>query len=341
MFHRQRIWLRSIYLCIVVGVLCPWLSAAHAQSDADRAAAQALFDEAQELKEDGDFEAACKKFEASRALDPAPGTQLNLADCYERTGRTASAWVNYVEVAQIKKGDKRRAAFAQQRADELKPRLSKLQIGVADPVAGMVVKRGDVEVARPTWGVMVPVDPGAYEISATAPGKLPWRRTVEVEEEGEEAEVEIPALVDDDTGGDDDDDADDDTTVTPDGADSSGSGQLIAGGVIGGLGLVGVGIGVAFTAIAHSAYDDSKDECLADEPNRCNADGVALREDAQSAQTVYAVSYAVGGAALVAGLITILVAPPASDGESDDAVGMGLAPWAAPNGAGLQLTGRF
>ena len=340
MFQVHRLLLRSIVLGIVVVTLCPWLSAAHAQSDADRAAAQSLFDEAQELKEAGDFEAACKKFEASRALDPAPGTQLNLADCYERIGRTASAWVNFIEVAQVKKGDKRRAAFAQKRADELKPRLTKLRIDVAVPVDGMVVKRGDVVVAEATWGALVPVDPGVFEISATAPGKLPWRRTVEVEEEGEEAEVEVPALVDDDTAG-DDGDTDSDMPITPDGDDTDGSGQLIAGGVIVGLGTVGVVVGVAFTVIAHSTYDESKDWCLADEPNRCDAEGVALREDAQAAQTIYAVSFALGGAALVAGAVTMLVAPSADDSEPDDQIGMSLAPWAAPNGAGLQLTGRF
>jgi hypothetical protein len=340
MFHVQRTRLRSIALFVLVAVLCPWLSVAHAQSDGDRAAAQALFDEAQELKEEGDYEAACKKFEASRALDPAPGTQINLADCYVRTGRTASAWVNFVEVAQAKKGDKRRAAYAKKRADELRPLLTKLRIEVADPVDGMVVKRGDEEVAAPTWGQLVPVDPRSYEISATAPGKLPWSRTVDVEGEGEEIDVEVPALVDDETEGDDDDD-DGDTPVTPGGDQADGSGQVIAGGVVLGVGVVGIGLGVVFTAIAHSTYDESKDECLADEPDRCNADGVALREDAQSAQTVYAVSYAIGGAALVAGLVTMLVAPSAGESEPADEVGMALAPWAAPNGGGLQLTGHF
>ncbi len=335
-----RLRLLSIALLVVLGLLCPWLSTAHAQSDADRAAAQALFDEAQELKEADEWEEACKKFEGSRALDPALGTQLNLADCYEHIGRTASAWVNFVEVAQAD-DDERRAGFARKRADGLKPRLTKLQINVEEPADGMVVKRDDVEVAQPTWGTLVPVDPGSYEISATAPGKHSWSDTVDVVGEGEAIEIDVPALVDDlsDSGDDDDDDSGDTTTADPD--EGGGSGQLIAGGVITGLGAVGMVVGVAFTVIAHGKYDESKDECLTDEPNRCFAAGVELREDAQSAQTVYAVSYILGGAALVAGVITMATAPSGDDGDTGDEVGMVLAPWAGPGAGGMLLTGRF
>ena len=55
------------------------------------AVAEHLFQEARVLVERGDYAAACPKLEASQKLEPAVGTQFNLADCYEHVGRTASA----------------------------------------------------------------------------------------------------------------------------------------------------------------------------------------------------------------------------------------------------------
>jgi hypothetical protein len=53
---------------------------ARAQGASKQAAAQALFDEAKKLMGKSDFAAACKKFEGSQELDPAPGTLFNLAN---------------------------------------------------------------------------------------------------------------------------------------------------------------------------------------------------------------------------------------------------------------------
>src|SRR5512139_1741852 len=62
-------------------------SAARAQAS-DKAAAEALFDEGRKLMAEGKYAAACAKLEASQKLDAGVGTQLNLADCYEKSGKT-------------------------------------------------------------------------------------------------------------------------------------------------------------------------------------------------------------------------------------------------------------
>src|SRR3954452_11357283 len=107
-------------LLVVTGVL---LSApVHAQpSSADKAAAEGLFSDARRLMAAGNFREACPKLEASQRLDPPGGPVLNLADCYEQSGRTASAWMEFREAASAAReiGSADREAEARRRASAL------------------------------------------------------------------------------------------------------------------------------------------------------------------------------------------------------------------------------
>src|SRR5690348_15501816 len=76
------------------------LSFSHvARAEGDKATAEALFSEGRRLMASGDYAAACEKFAASQKHDPGLGTSLNLADCYEKSGRTASAWAEFRDAA--------------------------------------------------------------------------------------------------------------------------------------------------------------------------------------------------------------------------------------------------
>jgi hypothetical protein len=82
--------------------------------------------------------------------------------------------------------------------------------------------------------------------------------------------------------------------------------------IAGGIGVVGVLAGSYFGLRAISLKNDSEEHCP--EENLCSAEGVRLRDDAQSAATISTIAFAVG----VAGLgtaVTLIVLGPSSDGR--------------------------
>src|SRR5437762_4686516 len=100
--------------------------------ETSRTAAETLFIEAKKLMEAKRFDEACPKFADSQRLDPGVGTLLNLALCYERQGKVASAWSTYRDAASAARtaGQADRENMARQRASALEPRLSRLTVAI-------------------------------------------------------------------------------------------------------------------------------------------------------------------------------------------------------------------
>src|SRR5260221_5677898 len=103
----------------------------------ERAAAESLFQEATALMAEEKYEKACEKFEASQELDAALGTLLRLADCYDRLGKTASAWSMFEDAVSMARGrgEPDRQQIASERASDLERRLSKVRLKIEPPDA--------------------------------------------------------------------------------------------------------------------------------------------------------------------------------------------------------------
>lgn len=311
--------MRWLALVIAIGVLgTPVLVQA---SESNKAAAEALFNEGRSLMQAGRYDEAVAKLKASQDLDPALGTLLNVAECYERLGRTASAWAQYREIVSLARqaGSKDREEFAEQKAKALEPRISKLAInlkpGTGD-AAGMKITRDGVVVSAAELAVAIPVDPGKHIIEVTAPGKEPWSLTIEIGEGANVKQVEIPALADASStpaaaGG----------AAAPAEESSDGSGQRIAGLVIGGVGVVGVGLGAFFGIQASSNWSDAKKQCTA-YPYGCTAEGVSLQEDASSQATISTIAFIAGGVALAGGAVLFFTA----GSSKQESVSLGVGP---------------
>jgi hypothetical protein len=62
-----------------------------------QAVAESTYEKAKAFADAGNYAAACPLFDASFRADPALGTLLNLADCNEHLGKTATAWARFRE----------------------------------------------------------------------------------------------------------------------------------------------------------------------------------------------------------------------------------------------------
>jgi hypothetical protein len=172
-------------------------SPASAEEDAGTLASRALFDEARRLMQSGQFKEACPKLEESQRLRSGIGTQFNLAECYEKVGRYASAWSLYLRVAADTKalGQPEREQIASARAAALELRVARLSLQVSAPVAGLELTLDGSVLGSATWGVATPIDPGDHAIVAQAPGYEPWRGVAQIPERAAQIHLTVPELV--------------------------------------------------------------------------------------------------------------------------------------------------
>lgn len=316
-------------------------------SPADKAIAESLFDRGLALMRQGQYAEACSQLERSNSVDRGVGTMLYLAECYEKLGRTASAWALFREASSSARaeGQLDRAKMGATRADQLEPQLSKLTVNVPNPVPGLQVLRNGEPVPSTVFGVAVPMDPGEQRFEARAAGYHSWSLSLNLPDNGAMLSVDVPELaalppsqqppqpVAADSGS---SEAQPDplaaTRSTP--HDASRHGPSIQGPlglVLGGVGIVGLGIGSYYGARAISKNSDADRACPND---TCNtSQGRELDEQAHSAATLSNV-FVIGGAALLVGGAVLYFTRPK---ESAVQVGMRF----TGQSAQLELGGRL
>jgi hypothetical protein len=162
-----------------------------------RSASVAALREATQLAAAGNTTEACVKYARSYSLDAQLDALLPLADCFEQSGKLASAHAAFrdaVEVAQ-RAGDQR-WQVAEERAKKLRPRLSYLTIEVAEArrLPALSVERDGFRLGSSAWGVPAPIDPGKHVIKVAAYGHRDWQTTIDVEGEGAAPYVDVPLL---------------------------------------------------------------------------------------------------------------------------------------------------
>jgi hypothetical protein len=311
-----------------VTVLVPRPALAADVSEADKAAAQELFDEGRRLVEKGQYAEACPKFARSEELDPGGGTLLNLAACHEKLGRSATAWAEFNDAlsSAIRDGRADRQRYARKHIEALRGRLAQVVVSVVQPTPGQQVRIDDVPLAQGAWGLPTPIDPGTHIIDSTAPDRQAFRKTVTVAE-GNQIAVEIEplgaagpaeAVAPLHAEGNESSRPSEPAAAqgraakpTPAQVLTSPSGDSVAsppstrtlGFVVGGAGVAALGVGTYFGLRAISSWSDSNKGCPA---NVCTPQGASDAKNAKNAAVVSDVAFVGGLLAVGAGVVLVL-----------------------------------
>lgn len=265
--------------------------AAVAHADGPPSEADRLFDEGKQAMLAADYPTACARFAASLRLEPGIGTRLWLADCYEKSGRLASAWRVFREAAAAAiEADDSRAQVAASRAAQLEPKLARLILRVTDEPKGLEIRLDGVKLPREQWSVPIFVDRGRHEVRASAPGRPNVDRVVDVEHDGKshpvdlafEASVDRPPSI----------------PTVPTVWPTVGWSLVAAG-------AVSVGVGSWLGLRAKSRYDDAAPRC----PSTCDAEGYDARRDAFRTATASTIVFVAGGVLAATGVAVLVAAP--------------------------------
>ena len=322
------------------GVLgTPYAQAAPAASD--RVLAQTLFEQGRALVDAGKYDEACPKIAESQRLDPAGGTLLNLAVCYDKAGQTASAWATFEEALLVARRDGRseRAVFATQRIAALKAILSKVVLVVSENarVPGLGIRVDGKRIDEAAWNSEIPYDPGAHEVEVSADGKQSWTTKLRLGSPSDVVKVEVPVLAN--------------AAATPaalpstkavattspaapsadSGAQPLGNSRVLAY-ALGAGGIVALGVGGYFGLRAKSSWDTRNEHCSG---GACDAAAVGYGEDTKTYATIANVGVGLGLVGVGVGTYLLLRSPEGPKAAS----GLRIDPNVGHGTAGLSVGG--
>lgn len=337
---------------LVLG-LSAWVfgtTSAYADDSSDADKARSLFREGRALAATGKFEEACPKFEESLKLDAGIGTEFNLADCREHTGKLKSAQEIFLLVADAahEKGQAEREQVARDRARAVDQKIPKLAIDVKELVDGLEVLIDDKGVDRTKWASGERVDPGPHDVTAKAPHKKTWSLRVETAAAASVLTITVPKL--------DDASSKTEPCPAPEAAEkkttdekptsstastkaSSGNNTLkllFLGGATAGLVLAGTGL-----VIYKVGNGNAKEVC----PTSVNCTDDDIRrhgdylDEAATGRAIGFLGLGITGASLI-GFTAVAIASPSSR-ENPSGASFSAAPAVGPGTWGASVRGRF
>jgi hypothetical protein len=311
-------------LAAVVIAASLFSTAAHAQSDADKAAARQLGQEGQSALEQKDFKTAEDRFKRADALYHAPTLALGLARAQVGVGKLVAAQETYNRIIRDGVPPGSPAAFgraledAKKEVDTVAPRIGSVVIQVTG-FENPKVTLDDVPVPVAALGVKRPADPGVHTVKATADGYKPAEGQVTVTEGGS-GNVALtlekdpnaappppaePALA---KGG---------NEPQPAISTSGGSMNKTAGIVALGVGGAGIVFGAITGIVALGKHSDVSDKCGGN-ADACDPSKVSQSDidSYHTMGTLSTVGFIVGGVGLAAGAVLLLTAPKSPKSEA-------------------------
>jgi hypothetical protein len=274
---------------------------ASASPASDKAAAQKLLTQGNQLTGDGDYLAALEKFRAAYRLFPSPKILLNMATTLRQLGRNVEAAEVYETYLADPGADPARVALARRSLVEIDAVLGKITIQVNLPDAKLHLDGKELTTFKN--GDTLRVDPGDHTIVADGGGFPTAVATVHVKQ-GLALPVALRLA------------PREKQTVFVEGP------QRTIAWVVGGVGLAGLAAGGVAGALAIAKNNAAASHCgpsSAGKPEVCDSTGFSLGNTAKTSATVSTVALAAGGAALATGVVIYLTVPKPRDERAPSA----------------------
>ncbi|HWA74461.1 MAG TPA: hypothetical protein VG937_19080 [Polyangiaceae bacterium] len=164
---------------------------ATAQDAKELGRARALFQQATELEQAGNWSAAVQRFREVGQVRMTPQVRFHIALCEDKLGRLVAALGGYeLALADANSVGPDFRAEVEGNVTRLRERIPKLVIQRGAGAQAAVIELDGVSVGDSSVGVDVPQDPGPHAITARAPNFQPFESTVTLAE-GERKVIEI------------------------------------------------------------------------------------------------------------------------------------------------------
>jgi hypothetical protein len=316
-----------IAVCVAC-VVCGLGGTAHADK------ADQLFKKGKKLLAEKKYAEACGAFEDSDRLDPAIGTKLNVAKCYEEWGKLAIAWRWFSDAEQMaKNANDERAAKIHRLIEELDPTVPRLTVRLPKGanIGDFSIKLDGVDLDKAAIGTERRVDPGPHQIDYIVNGTK-QTKTVPVERGGSsEVTLDLPQTS---------------QTSSPKtgppaaaaGAEPDPTRRLLGLGVSSAGGLTVVIAGIV-TLRARSDYKYALSTHCRGDTNMCDAAGLAVTHGARHRANIATIATIGGLAAVGGGLYLYFTAPKAASSRTEHA--LYVAPSIDADASGVVFGGAF
>lgn len=170
-------------------------STAHADELKDARAAD-LFKQGRALMDQGKTEEACAAFFASKELVMKAVTMINLAQCDEKLGKTASALGAFTKGLSLAKEEKNpeRVEIATEGIARLEPKVIRVSFTIPAENADVSLQLDGEDLPLSVAKNPTPIDPGQHSVVAKAPGRVDWNGGFTVSPTDKVVAVPVPVL---------------------------------------------------------------------------------------------------------------------------------------------------